>query len=72
MTIGYIGPSTMPTKDTATAFPIRDGTNQMVSSSLDIKCKNTNSIQKCRVVPDTKNEVDEDYSSLASPAIEPQ
>ena len=31
---GYIGPSSMPTRETATASPTREGTNQMTSSSL--------------------------------------
>ena len=34
MRIGYIGPRNNPTIDTATAFPISDGTLQMVTSSL--------------------------------------
>lgn len=34
MTIGYIGPKTRPMKDTAIAFPTRDGTTQIVISSL--------------------------------------
>jgi hypothetical protein len=37
MQSGYIGPSKTPTSDTATAFPMRDGTNQMTSSSLWIQ-----------------------------------
>jgi hypothetical protein len=34
MTIGKKGPRAMPTKETATAFSIKEGTNQMVISSL--------------------------------------
>jgi hypothetical protein len=34
MTAGYIGPKKNPIKDTLTAFPIKDGTSQIVSSSL--------------------------------------
>jgi hypothetical protein len=32
--IGYIGPSNTPTTQTATASPIRDGTNHMINSKL--------------------------------------
>jgi hypothetical protein len=38
MMIGYIGPRNRPTKDTATASPMRDGTNQMTNSRLG-KCE---------------------------------
>ena len=34
MTMGYIGPSRRPKIDTATAFWMRDGTNQTVNSNL--------------------------------------
>ena len=34
MTIGYIGPKTRPMRETATAFPISDGTHQIVISNL--------------------------------------
>ena len=34
MVMGYIGPSSMPTNETATASPMREGTNQTVSSRL--------------------------------------
>lgn len=34
MRMGYIGPSTKPTKETATASPMRDGTSHTTSSSL--------------------------------------
>ena len=32
--MGYIGPNTMPTKETAMAFSIREGTSQTVISRL--------------------------------------
>jgi len=34
MQMGYMGPKSRPTKATAMAFPMRDGTNQMVNSNL--------------------------------------
>ena len=34
MKIGYIGPKNRPTIETATAFPMREGMNQMVNSRL--------------------------------------
>ena len=34
MQMGYIGPKSIPTSETATAFPMSDGTNQTVNSRL--------------------------------------
>lgn len=36
ITIGYIGPSRMPTSETATAPPMRDGTSHTTSSRLGV------------------------------------
>ena len=35
--MGYIGPNTMPTKETAMAFSIKEGTSQTVISRLSVK-----------------------------------
>jgi hypothetical protein len=66
ITMGYIGPSRTPTSETATAPPIRDGTNHTTSSRLGvIESAGVKRRKKKASEPNSEGNINEYYEPLA-------
>ena len=70
--MGYMGPKSKPMMETATALPIREGMNQIMSSRLT----GSGEIQRFTIVqewnsPDAEESVDEYDAFLADGFIHP-
>ena len=58
--MGYIGPRTKPTKDTAIASPMRDGTRHTMSSKLFWPVSLWGDGDHWESSPDCKEDIEED------------